>query len=232
MKVIAKKTSSRVLKDNEYEVLSIWNDGTERWREGTVKLVNVAGHHQVSNFKTLGNEELPKIKFDNDVRKYTSYDELSVNDILVCKSDRYKSMIKGGYYKIEKLTQAIGKYNTTTNYVKLEGVSRKLVFDCFSMDKLPTEIAREMSLNQVLYDEEDKVIRTDFKKQRKIDFVVNKELFFMELLSKSILDPNRHNIDIIDWACVQSKKKIDLTREDFDDVLKMPLGDILKLIDK
>ena len=89
-----------------------------------------------------------------------------------------------------------------------------------------------MSLNQVLYDEDDKVIRTDFKKQRKLDFVVNKELFFMELLSKSILDKNRHDIDIIDWACVQSKKKIDLTREDFDDVLNMSLGDILKLIDK
>jgi hypothetical protein len=54
----------------------------------------------------------------------------------------------------------------------------------------------------------------------------------MELLSKSILDKNRHDIDIIDWACVQSKKKIDLTREDFDDVLNMSLGDILKLIDK
>lgn len=231
MKVIAKKTSSRVLKDNEYEVLSIWNDGTEAWREGSIKLVNVTGYHQASNFITLDSKELPEIKFDNDVRKYTSYDELSVNDILICKSDRYKSMIKGGYYKIEKLTQAIGKYNTT-NYVKLEGVSRKLVFDCYSLDKLPTEIAREMSLNQVLYDEEDKIIRTDFKKQRKLDFVVNKELFFMELLSKSILDPNRHNIDIIDWTCVQSKKKIDLTREDFDDVLKMSLGDILKLIDK
>ena len=140
-------------------------------------------------------------------------------------------MVKGGYYKIEKLLQVKGKYNII-NYVKLEGVSRKILFDSYCLEKLPTHIAREMSLNQVLYDEDDKVIRTDFKKQRKLDFVVNKELFFMELLSKSILDKNRHDIDIIDWACVQSKKKIDLTREDFGDVLNMSLGDILKLIDK
>lgn len=231
MKVIAKKTSSRVLKDNEYEVLSIWNDGTEKWRDGSLKLVNVSGYLKTTNFTTLSGEELPKIKFDNDVYKYTSYDELSVNDILICITDRYKSMVKGGYYKIEKLLQVKGKYNII-NYVKLEGVSRKILFDSYCLEKLPTHIAREMSLNQVLYDEDDKVIRTDFKKQRKLDFVVNKELFFMELLSKSILDKNRHDIDIIDWACVQSKKKIDLTREDFDDVLNMSLGDILKLIDK
>ena len=83
MKVIAKKTSSRVLKDNEYEVLSIWNDGTEKWREGSLKLVNVSGYLKTTNFTTLSGEELPKIKFDNDVYKYTSYEELSVNDIVI-----------------------------------------------------------------------------------------------------------------------------------------------------
>ena len=61
--------------------------------------------------------------------------------------------------------------------------------------------------------------------------VANKELELMNMLSKSIIDPNRHHLSIIDWACQKSGTNLGITSDDYSDLLSMSLKDILEKIE-
>jgi len=86
-----------------------------------------------------------------------------------------------------------------------------------------------MALGQLLYDEETGVITTN--DVRKIDLVKNKNLELVRLVSKSILDPNRHVLKILDWGIQQVSKKVDVKADDYEELLNMSLKDILELIE-
>ena len=88
-----------------------------------------------------------------------------------------------------------------------------------------------MALEQILNDAPDKVTRTDFRNLRKIEHIENKDNELMLVLAKSILDGNRHQLSIVDWAVQQLGRKMDLTRNDYSHLMNMKLKDILKLID-
>jgi hypothetical protein len=51
------------------------------------------------------------------------------------------------------------------------------------------------------------------------------------LVSKSILDPNRHGLKILDWGIQQVSKKVDVKADDYEELLNMSLKDILELIE-
>ena len=101
-------------------------------------------------------------------------------------------------YRIEELSSKSriitgwqGRQSTqVTEFVKFVGIKRKLQFNGYSFRKLSTEEAREMSLNKVLYDEEEKVISST--EVRKVDLLQNKNKELISYLAKSIIDPNRH----------------------------------------
>jgi hypothetical protein len=63
---------------------------------------------------------------------------------------------------------------------------------------------------------------------RKFDHVDNKNKALLEILSKSILDPNRHKLDVIDWACIKSDSKLGVKKEDFSEILNLTLKEILE----
>ena len=59
----------------------------------------------------------------------------------------------------------------------------------------------------------------------------NDEQRLVKALAKSILDGYRHELDVIDWACQKSAARLKVSREDYKQLLKMPLKDILKFVE-
>jgi len=237
MVVICKKATIKLVKGVLYKAIALKN--IDPTCVGRVYIDNI-GWYSVNNFEIDG-KPLPKkeIKLEKRDRFSLDFKELSKGDILFCRSDNYKSLMRDKMYKIKELSTTSKQYmsyngtlqTSYENYVRFEGVSRKLLFSQWRFERMPTDEAREMTLEQVLNDVPDKVTRSDFKNLKKIDFVENKNKELMKFLSKSILDGNRHHLNIVEWTVKQLGKNMDLEINDYDKLLDMPLKDILKLIE-
>lgn len=239
MIVICKKGSTRLVKGLRYEVIAMNNSSTSSYNSVRIKDF---GAYSVKNFTTIDGNELPKIDIPLPQNFYRSRmlkpEEVKKGDIIVCTRDTYKTLVQDGMYRIEEITVKSTprtSYNGTIlspnveHFIKLEGVKRKLKFNGWTFRKLTTAEAREMALGQLLFDEETGVITTN--DVRKIDLVKNKNLELVRLLSKSILDPNRHGLKILDWGIQQVSKKTEVTEDDYEELLNMSLKDILELIE-
>ncbi len=235
MIVIAKKNSTKIIKGCRYEVHSLYNSPVQR---RNYVYISGFGRYKVDNFTDTNGNPLPKTDIIGTSDKISRLDfsELKVGDILVCNTSRYKTMIEGAKYKIEKLIVnevEFKSWNGTKGIrkeqkIKFEGVKRTLDFSSWSFRSLNPEETREMSLNSILDGKEPEIIKTD--KLRKIDHSVNKEKDLILYLSKSIFDRNRHHLSIIEWAArLGSKMSIEVS--DYDELLQMPLKDILKKLE-
>ena len=239
MVVICKKGTVKLIKGLPYQVVALENSKKDKIGRAWIK---DKGWYTVNNFETTDGKPLPKIDIARkiEIEEPLEFSQLSKGDILICKSDSYKTLVKGSMYKIKELSSVskqMKRWNGTTytnsdNYVRFEGVSRKLMFSNWRFKKLPTDQAREMALEQILHDAPDKVTRTDFRNLRKIEHIENKDNELMQVLAKSITDVNRHKLSIVDWAVQQLGRKMDLERSDYSHLMNMKLKDILKLIDK
>jgi hypothetical protein len=240
MIVICKRPTKRLVKGVRYETGSLYNDGTnQRWQEGTVEIVGV-GRFVVDNFTTTDGNPLPKtnVIVPRAPIHNLEFSELTKGDILVCISDNYKTLGKGCMYQIEQLVtkshQKIGWNNQpfthTEQTIKFVGIPRVLKFSYWRFRKLSPQEAREISLNSVLHGEEPVIVKS--KDIRKIELIANKELELMSMLSKSIIDTNRHHLSIIDWACQKSGANLGITSDDYTTLLNMSLKDILEKIEK
>jgi len=237
MVVICKKATIKLVKGVLYKAIALKN--IDPTCVGRVYIDNI-GWYSVNNFEIDG-KPLPKkeIKLEKRDRFSLDFKELSKGDILFCRSDNYKSLMRDKMYKIKELSTTSKQYmsyngtlqTSYENYVRFEGVSRKLMFSSWRFKKVPTDQAREMALEQILYDAPDKVTRTDFRNLRKIEHIENKDNELMLVLAKSILDGNRHKLSIVEWAVQQLGRKMDLERSDYSHLMNMKLKDILKLID-
>lgn len=239
MIVVCKKPTKRLVKGVRYEAGSLWNDGTnQRWLEGKVDILGV-GRFSVNNFTDANGNPLPKtnIIIPSATLDVLKFEDLKKGDILVCKSDSYKTLMKGCMYQIEDLKSTSYQltgwnnqlYTRTDKSIKFVGIPRTLKFSSWRFRKLTPQEAREISLNSVLHGEEPEVVKS--KDIRKIELATNKELELMHALSKSIIDPNRHHLSIIDWACQKSSVKLGLKSEDYEALLNMSLKDILEKIE-
>ena len=239
MIVICKKGSTRLVKGLRYEVIAMNNSPASSYNSVRIKDF---GAYSVKNFTTTDGNELPKIDIPLPQNFYRSRllkpEEVKKGDIIVCTRDTYKTLVQDGMYRIEEISVKSTprtSYNGTIlspnveHFIKLEGVKRKLKFNGWTFRKLTTAEAREMALGQLLFDEETGVITTN--DVRKIDLVKNKNLELVRLVSKSILDPNRHGLKILDWGIQQVSKKTEVTAGDYEDLLNMSLKDILELIE-
>ncbi len=240
MIVVCKKPTKRLVKGVRYETGSLYNNGNnQRWQEGTVEILGI-GRFVVDNFTTEDGKPLPKtnIIVNRDQPRQLTFEDLSKGDILICTSDNYKTLGKGCMYQIEELksisSQKVGwnkqPYTHTEKTIKFVGIPRTLKFSSWRFRKLTPQEAREISLNSVLHGEEPEIVKS--KDVRKIELVANKEAELMNVLSKSIIDINRHYLSIIDWACQKSGSNLGITPKDYEDLLNMPLKDILEKIDK
>lgn len=239
MIVICKRPTKRLVKGIRYETGSLYNSGNnQRWQEGTVEILGI-GRFVVDNFTTTDGNPLPKtdIIVQRAQTEQLTFEQLTKGDILVCTSDGYKTLGKGCMYQIEDLKVKSEQkkgwnnqvYTHTEKSIKFVGIPRILKFSPWRFRKLSPQEAREISLNSVLHGEEPVIVKS--KDIRKIELVANKELELMNMLSKSIIDPNRHHLSIIDWACQKSGTNLGITSDDYSDLLSMSLKDILEKIE-
>jgi len=234
MIVICKKETKRILKGVRYEVIGLWNSGkNSRWLEGKIQIKDI-GKYSVNNFTDLNGNPLPKIDIQPTLKNYTSlkFEDLKEGDILVCNSDNYKCLAKGAMYRVEKLElktlSTHSGYKHQIGQVKFVGIERKLKYSSWRFRKLTTEESRDISLKSVFGEETTEVVT---KKTRKIDLSANKNLDLVKNLAKSILDENRHHLSTIDWAIKKTGNHLSLDAEDYKELLKMKLEDVLKLVD-
>jgi hypothetical protein len=237
MIVIAKKGTTKLVKGCRYEVRSLYNspNPTNRWNRGKVYLKDIGGY-VVGNFTTTDGQPLPAIDWQATVvqEKRIEFEDLKVNDILVCRSDRYTTLIQGAKYRIVDLKivsspRPNSTYVRTTKKVKLEGCNRYFEYSSWKFRRLNTDEARELQLSAVL-DNEEQSYSVDME-NRKIDLIDNKNVALIKALAKSIMDGYRHELDVVDWACQKSASRLKVTRDDYKQLLKMPLKDILKLVE-
>lgn len=237
MIVISKKTTTKIVKGLRYEVEALYNSPTERRPRVYIKNF---GAYSINGFTDTDGNELPKIDIPFSTTRFQSlsFEDLRKGDILVCNTSHYKTLVKDGMYRISELSTTSkivtgwqGRQSTVvTNFIKFDGIKRKLQFNGYSFRKLSTEEAREMSLNKVLYDEEEKVISS--ADVRKVDLLQNKNKELITYLAKSIIDPNRHQLSTLDWTIQTKKRWIDLIPQDFDEILNMNFSEVLQLIDQ
>jgi len=240
MIIVCKRPTKRLVKGVRYEVENLWNDGSnQRWLEGKVGIKGI-GRFSVGNFTDETGSEVQKVNIVKPVQapRHLKFSELKEGDILVCTSDNYKTLLKGGMYRIEKvLSEPTRKMDYrgafhifTEERVKLEGVSRKLKFTPWCFRKLNSEESREISLNEILNGEEAPVIKS--KDIRKIDMMPGKDKVLIDILAKSIIDPNRHHLTIPEWGCDKVASKLSLIVSDFDHLMDLPLREILDMMKK
>ena len=101
-----------------------------------------------------------------------------------------------------------------------------MYFNSWGFRSLTASEQREIALSQVLDGQEPNIIQS--QKIRKIDLVQDKNPVLMKALCQSILDPNRHVLSVVDWACQKTADKWNLKPEDFQELLNKPLSEILR----
>jgi hypothetical protein len=227
MKVISKVSNKRLIKGHEYEVESIYNDGTSNsWLEGKLSIGNL-GRFRVDNFKMPDNKAVPKIKLEKVALKSKDVKETEIGDLLICKVDSYVLFNKDSLYKVKDIKE-VEKFNRYKEVsVKFEGINRWIKLSNWNFRQLTDQEKRELSLNYLLNNENPDIVN---KVERKIDLDKNKNESLMKEISKSILDRNRHHLSIIEWAIEKTGSRSKIKKEDFEDILNMKLGDILNQI--
>lgn len=237
MIVICKRPTKKLVKGLRYEVQNLWNDGkNQRWLESKVEIKGI-GRYSVDNFTDVDGKPLPKINLLNPrtYAKPLTFEEIKEGDILVCTSDSYKTLAKDAMYRVSKViqkTKDYKNYNGTTyqradRSIQFEGIVRAIKFSSWRFRKLTAEESREIQLSSILNGEKPPVVT---KTQRKIDLVPNKEIVLINLLAKSILDPNRHHLSIVDWTIQKTGSNYSIKIEDLKDLLDLPLKTILEKI--
>ena len=236
MIVICKKETKKLVKGLKYEATEVYGGLTRFF----IRIKDI-GTYTINNFSDVNGNPIPKVLFRNVSvvqNRFLKFEDLKEGDVLVCKNDRYKHFIKDKMYRISELKTTssdvvgyAGKvYKSIRNFILFEGNNRFLKFNSWSFRKLDNSESRDISLRSLL-DNEEASYAVD-KSLRRLDLVENKYLTLLEVLSRSILDSNRHHLDIIDWACIKSSGNTGVKKSDYDELLNMSLREILDKIQK
>jgi hypothetical protein len=229
MNVVSLKSNKKLLKGVTYEAESFDNTPPspgQRWHRASIYIKNF-GWYLCKNFSDTNGKPLPTIKYTSpnaSQRRVETVDARSLkkNDIIVCKSDKYKYLVRGGKYRISEVKDA----NTWRAQIKLEGYSRWLSFSSWAFRILSLQESRELALSSIFNQPEN--FSVEFV--RKFDKEKNQTKVLVESIAKSILDPYRHHYDILGWTIEKSKYQ-GLKKEDFDQIMNMPFGELLKMCD-
>ena len=227
MRVISLKSNTKLLKGVAYEADSFNNTATgSRWGQHRIRIQFPSGgygSYLCKNFTDTSGKPLPQINYvstnHTPVERF-DVTTLKANDIVVCNSDKYKYLLKGGKYRVLEVADA----NTWTAQIRLEGYSRFIRFNSWSFRKLSLQETREIALSQIFNQPEN--FSVDFI--RKFEKENNKTKILLQALSKSILDPYRHEYGVLDWT-IEKTKNQDLKKDDFNEIMNMTLSEVLKL---
>ena len=223
MKVICKKGNTKLVKGFVYDADYFDNtiNPNSRWQRQTIRIRGF-GSYLCKNFTDTSGNPLPQIVYNNPQAPQPeprfNISELKKNDIIVCKSDRFKYLVKGGKYRVSEIRN-ISHWSAE---IKLEGYNRWIRFTTWAFRKLSLQESRDLALSQIFNQPEN--FSVEFV--RKFDKESNKAKVLIQSLAKSILDPYRHGCDLIDWTIEKSKYQ-GFKREDFQEILDKPLSEIL-----
>lgn len=217
MILISLKSSKRIVKGIRYEAESI--DNNHPIHPGQVYIKDI-GWYSAKNFSDINGNPIPRIKTARPQTQPMLQDsDIQVGDILVCITDNFSTFKEGSRYEIERIDVIKGFYSDRSK-VKFKDIKRTIYFNPWSFRKMNTTELRTMALNKFFNEAEEEITKP----------VVLKEKVLMELLSKSILDRNRHHFSILDWGIEQlSNKKI--KKNDYDSLMEMKLKDILEILE-
>jgi len=241
MKVISKKNTRILIKGCQYEVYRIWNDGSNSWRDGMLQLRKFGPILSVENFTYINGKKLSRINYSatGAEERYIrlEFKDVKKGDILLCETDGYKTFVKDGMYKVEKTITVKGtRINFVgtmlpieKKYIKFVGIKRKIIFNGWNFRKLTVDENRKKSLSEILEGEKYKIILSG-DDVRNIDLVDDKDDILLKILSKSILDKNRHHLSIVDWACEKIGDKLSIKKEDYEPYMNMTFAEILEKI--
>jgi hypothetical protein len=229
MRVISKKSTTRLVKGGEYEITQIWNDGDSKYMEGRCIIKDI-GTFEVKDFIMTDGSPIGRMKIEVK-REYFS--DLKKGDIIVSNYDVGKSFVKDQMYVVEdtKSTTTPTEYGrmSTTNYIKFEGFPRWYIFNSWKFRQLTKEKAREISIDGILSSKKPPTITK--RPKRSIDVLENKDEILIKVLSESICGKYRNNLGVVDWAVEKVGNKFGIQKKDFDHLMKMSLEDIIKIVD-
>lgn len=223
MNVISLKSNSKLIKGHQYIANSFNNtiNATLSWYDGSI-YIRGFGRYQCKDFTDTSGNPLPQINYTNPTNTLTpsfNVRTLKVGDIIVCNTNKYKYLVKDGKYKISH----INFKNQYTTQIKLEGYNTWINWSYY-FRKLSLQESRDLALSQIFDQPEN--FSVDFI--RKFDKEKNQTKILLETIAKSIIDKNRHYLDVIDWG-IHKEKYQELKREDFSELLQKPLAEILEL---
>jgi hypothetical protein len=233
MKVISKKGNRKLLKGYVYETDFFNNDQTQtnnNYRHSYKRIsIKDKGWFSIDDFTATDGQPLPKIFYDKQVKKEpTKITDLKKGDVLVCLSDqRFKYLIRDGKYRIADIRITNPSSNWAGADIRLEGYNRWLMWSNWNFRKLSLQESRDLALSQIFDKEEN--FSVEFK--RKFELKSDKDVVLIETLAKSILDKNRHELDVIDWGIQKNGGHFKLTKEDFTHLMDKPLKEILEMFD-
>lgn len=229
MKVISLKNTRKLVKGSTYEVLTLRNKRpTNNQFFRPFIFIKDIGRSVPNSFTLENGDPIPEIdyiseKADDNFLSYVEHPEkIKVGDILKCR--RGSTYLEfGKLYKVDEVD--IKKINNWYDVkVKVGGYNRWLSIYNFST---PTQRElREISISSIL-DNQKLNFNVDLE-VRIIDKYEpgEKNKILTSVLFKSILDPSRNTLDILDWAIQKIEPKMKLTREDFGEIMKKSIHQI------
>lgn len=245
MKVISTSNTKRLVKGAVYEVLKLDNlsmSGKNFRPSVIIKLNDVLSRSfSVKSFKLEDGSDLPEINWESDEwkEKTTDWsqgriqpDNIKKGDYVVYRKNSHKNLIYGKKYKVEdinvinhKNTWGTSTHNWTEVQIKVEGSSR--FYKSYSFRKCTPQEARDISLN-VLFDQETGVEKVD-ENIRKIDKYdeVTKEKLLIKILLSSMLDSNRNNMSVTQWAINKIATQYSLKESDFTNLMNCTLETLI-----
>jgi len=217
MKVISKINTKKLVKGCEYKATSYKNSGLNRWGEGTISILSM-GSYSIKNFTDTNGDPLPQKDWSSPtvVREILKQSDVKVGDLLVSICDT-KILNKNSIYKI---SEVIYSDKTYMGKVKVLGSTNK--YRLYNFRKLDQSELVDININNIFGEN----VEYKATKERKIDIIENKDSILMKLLSKAIIDTNRNNLTVVEWA-VKIDNRFSTTLEDYNHLLDMKLSDII-----
>jgi hypothetical protein len=233
MRVKSIVDTRKLVKGQIYDAVGLINDPKNPPRSSWIaETIFISKGYNVERFNANhfvleSGAPIPKTNISlPDEYKALEFGDIKIGDILVYKSENLKSLIKGGKYIVEDK-----KKKGYSGSVKFKGVKRWLYFNSWKFRLASKSEIREDSLLQILEGKKSGVIEKE--PDSRIDSTGDKKnKNLIEFLSKSIINSNRHGMDVIDWTIKKEAKNWKLKREDYDKIIDLPLREVLKMIDE
>lgn len=243
MKVISKKDTKRLVKGIAYDVykLNMVDKKSNRWFRPsiTIKLNNKVVHEFKPDYFTLEDgKPIPNINWNSDESRLDQNKmtgalidaNIKSGDFVIAKRNNAKSLVLDKIYKVTDVKVKSHTYSRgySWNEIKIQIEGSNRFYSSYSFRKCSPEEAREIQLNTIF--EEETGVKKVEKNKRKIDQYEGKdrEQILIHIILLAMVDINRNNMSIIDWACKKSGKIYSVEPSDFTEIINKNLITIIQ----